>query len=318
MAEKTTAGTDDRSTEDQSAEHRVTEGQNTKDLSAEDQSAESQGADRQSTETTAGEVDFGRLPGVRFSALAFDVDTGERVFAHHADDELDTASMGKVFLLHTTLQMMVEGRLDLGEQLQRRPSERVDESGIWYLMEQESLSIYDVAVLIGAFSDNFATNVLIRRVGLETVAAQVAELGYRNSGLHDFLRWPRPAKAPRTLSTGTAAELSDFMARHAKDEFWDESTNEIFRRWLGAGADTSMVASAFDLDPLAHYNYQRDVLVWNKTGTDSSIRADAGIVMTPRRRVAYAVFANWEKATDHVVEVMPIMREAGEAIHRFL
>lgn len=109
MAEKTTAGTDDRSTEDQSAEHRVTEGQNTKDLSAEDQSAESQGADRQSTETTAGEVDFGRLPGVRFSALAFDVDTGERVFAHHADDELDTASMGKVFLLHTTLQMMVEG-----------------------------------------------------------------------------------------------------------------------------------------------------------------------------------------------------------------
>ena len=318
MAEKTTAGTDDRSTEDQSAEHRVTEGQNTKDLSAEDQSAESQGADRQSTETTAGEVDFGRLPGVRFSALAFDVDTGERVFAHHADDELDTASMGKVFLLHTTLQMMVEGRLDLGEQLQRRPSERVDESGIWYLMEQESLSIYDVAVLIGAFSDNFATNVLIRRVGLETVAAQVAELGYRNSGLHDFLRWPRPAKAPRTLSTGTAAELSDFMARHAKDEFWDESTNEIFRRWLGAGADTSMVASAFDLDPLAHYNYQRDVWVWNKTGTDSSIRADAGIVMTPRRRVAYAVFANWEQGTDRVVEVVPLMREAGEAIHRFL
>lgn len=308
MAEKATAGTEDRSTAGQSTEDQNTEGQSTEHRVIEDQS----------TGTSAGEVDFGRLPGVRFSALAFDVDTGERVFAHHADDELDTASMGKVFLLHTTLQMMVEGRLDLGEQLQRRPAERVDESGIWYLMEQESLSIYDVAVLIGAFSDNFATNVLIRRVGLENVAAQVADLGYRNSGLHDFLRWPRPAKAPRTLSTGTAAELGDFMARHAKDEFWDESTNEIFRRWLGAGADTSMVASAFDLDPLAHYNYQRDVWVWNKTGTDSSIRADAGIVMTPWRRVAYAVFANWEKGTDRVVEVMPIMREAGEAIHRFL
>ncbi|GAA0035454.1 serine hydrolase [Brevibacterium metallidurans] len=303
MTGETTAGADDQSAD----------GQSTEDRSTKDRSTEGQ-----SSETSVGEVDFGRLPGVRFSALAFDVDTDERVFAHHADDELDTASMGKVFLLHTTLQMMVDGRLDLGEQLQRRPSERVDESGIWYLMEQESLSIYDIAVLIGAFSDNFATNVLIRRVGLETVAAQVAELGYRNSGLHDFLRWPRPAQAPRTLSTGTAAELSDFMARHAKDEFWDESTNEVFRRWLGAGADTSMVASAFDLDPLAHYNYQRDVWVWNKTGTDSSIRADAGIVMTPRRRVAYAVFANWEKGTDRVVEVMPIMREAGEAIHRFL
>ncbi|WP_313451299.1 serine hydrolase [Brevibacterium casei] len=271
-----------------------------------------------SDRSTSEPIDFTRLAGVRFSALAFDVDTGERVFEHNADDELDTASMGKVFLLHTTLQMMVDGTLDLGEQLQRRPSERVDESGIWYLMEQDSLSVYDVAVLVGAFSDNFATNVLIRRVGLDRVAAQVEKLGYRSSGLHDFLRWPRPAKAPRTLSTGTASELSDFMARHARDEFWDESTNEIFRRWLGAGADTSMVASAFDLDPLAHYNYQRDVWVWNKTGTDSSIRADAGIVMTPRRGVAYAVFANWEQGTDRVVEVVPLMREAGEAIHRFL
>ncbi|WCE39598.1 class A beta-lactamase-related serine hydrolase [Brevibacterium sp. BDJS002] len=265
-----------------------------------------------------GNVDFDRLPGVRFSALAFDVDSGERVFAHHENDELDTASMGKVFLLHTALQMHVNGNLNLQERLSRRPSERVDESGIWYLMEQDDLSIYDVAVLVGAFSDNFATNVLIRRIGLENVARQVEDLGYRNSGLHDFLRWPRPAKAPRTLSTGTAAEISDFMARHAKDEFWDESTNEIFRRWLGAGADTSMVASAFDLDPLAHYNYQRDVWVWNKTGTNGTIRADAGIAMTPTRRVAYAVFANWEKDTDRVVDVMPIMREAGEAIHRFL
>lgn len=264
------------------------------------------------------DLDFDRLPGVRFSALAFDVDSGERVFAHHENDELDTASMGKVFLLHTALQMYKDGTLDLQERLTRRPSERVDESGIWYLMDQNDLSIFDVALLIGAFSDNFATNVLIRRVGLEDVAAQVKQLGYENSGLHDFLRWPRPAKAPRTLSTGTAAELSDFMARHAQDEFWDESTNEIFRRWLGAGADTSMVASAFDLDPLAHYNYQRDVWVWNKTGTNGTIRADAGIVMTPRRRVAYAVFANWEKDTDRVVDVMPIMREAGEAIHRFL
>ncbi|MCF2571787.1 serine hydrolase [Brevibacterium sp. UCMA 11754] len=277
-----------------------------------------QSASQVGTASNMGGVGFDRLPGVRFSALAFDIDSGERVFAHNENDELDTASMGKVFLLHTALQMHVNGNLNLQERLSRRPSERVDESGIWYLMEQDDLSVYDVAVLVGAFSDNFATNVLIRRIGLENVARQVEDLGYRNSGLHDFLRWPRPAKAPRTLSTGTAAELSDFMARHAKDEFWDESTNEIFRRWLGAGADTSMVASAFDLDPLAHYNYQRDVWVWNKTGTNGTIRADAGIAMTPTRRVAYAVFANWEKDTDRVVDVMPIMREAGEAIHRFL
>lgn len=269
-------------------------------------------------ESTVEDLGFEQLPGVRFSALAFDIDSGERVFAHQENEELDTASMGKVFLLHTALQMYVDGTLDLHEPLRRRPSERVDESGIWFLMEADELSVYDVAVLIGAFSDNYATNVLIRRIGLDQVAREVEELGYHNSGLHDFLRWPRPSKAPRTLSSGTASELSDFLARHAKDEFWDASTNEIFRRWLGAGADTSMVASAFDLDPLAHYNYQRDVWVWNKTGTNGTIRADAGIAMTPTRRVAYAVFANWEAGTDRVVDVMRVMRRAGAAIDRFL
>ncbi|MGO1825120.1 MAG: hypothetical protein ACTH0N_13785, partial [Brevibacterium aurantiacum] len=54
--------------------------------------------------SNAGEVDFERLPGVRFSALAHDIDSGERVFAHNENEELDTASMGKVFLLHTALQ----------------------------------------------------------------------------------------------------------------------------------------------------------------------------------------------------------------------
>src|SRR5699024_9838272 len=77
--------------------------------------------------TIMSELDFDGLPGVRFSALAYDVDSGDRVFAHNEDDELDTASMGKVFLLHTALQMSQDGTLDLQERLTRRPSERVDE-----------------------------------------------------------------------------------------------------------------------------------------------------------------------------------------------
>ncbi|GAA2014006.1 serine hydrolase [Brevibacterium samyangense] len=261
---------------------------------------------------------FGSLPGVTFSALAYDVDSGDLVFSHEPDREQATASIGKVFLLYSALKMVRDGELSLDERIRRRPSERVDDSGIWYLLQQDSLSVFDVGMLIGAFSDNFATNVLIRRVGLERVHADTAELGYTNSGLHDFLRWPRPAGAPARLSSGTARELSDLVARLARDELFDESLSEVFRRWLGAGADTSMVASAFDPDPLAHYLYDRDVWVWNKTGTNGTIRADTGIAMTPRQRVAYAVFANWEKGTDRVREVMPRMRAAGRLIHEYL
>lgn len=263
-------------------------------------------------------LDFTALPGVDFTATAFDVDSGESIFSHQPDRVLATASIGKLFLLYATLDMARNGELDLDERLWRRPSERVDESGLWYLLQQDSLTIFDIGMLIGAMSDNFATNVLIRRAGLERTAQCVQQLGYQHSGLWDFLRWPRPAGAPATLSTGTASELSDFIARLARDELFDESLSEVFRRWLGAGADTSMVASPFEPDPLAHYLYTRGIWIWNKTGTDDTIRADCGVVMTPQRRVSYAVFANWEAGTDRVLEVMPIMRQVGKVIADYL
>ncbi|GAA4394619.1 class A beta-lactamase-related serine hydrolase [Nocardia zapadnayensis] len=264
------------------------------------------------------DVDFGALPGVEFSALAYDVDTGTTLFSHAPERVLSTASIAKIFLLHATLRMVERGELSLDERLRRRPSERVDESGLWYLLQQDSLSVFDIGMLIGAFSDNFGTNVLLRRVGLDRVAASAAELGYTDSALHDFLRWPRPAGAPSRLSSGTAAEIADFMARLARDELFDAAHSEVLRRWLGAGADTSMVASAFEPDPLAHYYYTRGSWVWNKTGTDSTVRCDAGVAMTRESRVAYAVFANWESDTDRVLEVMPLMRRAGEIIGAYL
>lgn len=257
---------------------------------------------------------FTQLDGVEFSARAIDIDTGDEVFSHQPDRVLSTASIAKIFLLHAALRMRESGELRLDERLTRTAAERVHESGLWYLLDQPDLTIHDIGMLIGAFSDNYATNVLISRVGLDRVAEEITALGYTDSALHDFLRWPRPAGAPARLSSGTAGELSDYMARLSRDELFDSSTSEIMRRWLGAGADTSMVASYFEPDPLAHYYYTRGEWIVNKTGTDDTVRADTGIAFTRERRVAYAVFANWEAGTDRVLEVMPLMRAAGGLI----
>ena len=50
------------------------------------------------------------------------------------------------------------------------------------------------------------------------------------------------------------------------------------RRWLSANTDLSMVASAFCLDPLAHFEPDRGIMLVNKTGTNAGVRADAGRV----------------------------------------
>jgi beta-lactamase class A len=85
--------------------------------------------------------------------------------------------------------------------------------------------------------------------------------------------------------------------------------------WLAAGSDLSMVAGGLGLDPLAHAAADRGLLLRHKTGTDTGVRADVGLVEGPRAALAYAVLANWEPAAgDPRDAVLAAMREVGAAL----
>ncbi|MBP1325952.1 beta-lactamase class A [Leucobacter exalbidus] len=256
--------------------------------------------------------------GTRWSVLVTDIDSGEVLLAHSPEQVVDTASMGKIFLLHRLLAEADAGTRSLEDRVTRRPVEHMDESGIWHLLQQDSLTLYDVAALIGASSDNAATNTLCRVLGLPAVQAHTRALGYEASGLDDVVRWPIPTGASPTLSHANAAELVRFVTRTALGTDLSQASADTLQRWLGAGTDLSMVASAFNLDPLAHYQFDRDVWLWNKTGTISSVRADAGLVMSSKRRIAYAVIANWQPGEDGRDEVLNQMRGIGSFIAEYL
>ena len=231
---------------------------------------------------------------------------------------LRTASVGKLFLLIEAARQAAAGELDLAERVQWQDDERVEDSGVWYLLDQRELSVRDLCVLVGAVSDNLATNVLVRVVGLSAVAARTAALGYTDSGLLDRVRNERGPAHPPTLSVGTAADLSDLMGRLHGGEVVDDEVSALVRRWLAANTDLSMVASAFDLDPLAHAEPDRCLRLVNKTGTISTARADVGIVEGPRATVAYAVLANWRPDDDRRDAVLAGMREIGRAIRGYV
>lgn len=272
-------------------------------------------ARRASAAVTSGFEDLERdFPGLAVSALATDIDSGAEIFRHHPDRVLDTASVGKIFLLHLLLTEVDRGQRSLEDRVTRRPVEQFENSGIWYLLQQDTLTLYDVAALIGAASDNAATNTLCRVIGLDEVDAHTRELGYTRSGLDDVVRWPLPPKAARTLSHATAEELVRFVQRTADADDLSTASSDTLQRWLGAGMDLSMVASAFGLDPLAHYFFDRDMWLWNKTGTISTVRADMGLVMSPTRRLAYAVLINWERDAPARDRALQAMREAGLAL----
>ena len=234
------------------------------------------------------------LPGPAISVCLLDADDGTVLEATEPGRVHRTASVGKILLLIEVAVRFADGRLRPDEPLARTEADTVADSGLWQHLQADSLPAADLAVLVGAVSDNLATNVLLRHVGLLSVSERSRMLGLSSTRLHDRVRDLRRPSDPETLSSGTAGELADLMARLHRGEVRSKAVSRQVLRWLALGTDTSMAAGAFGLDPLAHTDADRGLTLAHKTGTDTGIRCDVGVLTGPRRSVAYAVLARFD------------------------
>lgn len=243
---------------------------------------------------------------------------GDVIDEESADTVQPTASIGKIFLLCEVAERIVDGRLDARQAIVRDSAVQVADSGLWQHLDQESLPLSDVCVLIAAVSDNWATNVLLDLVGLTSVEERARALGCVDSGLHDRVRSARTPAHPSTLSTGTARELAEVARRiHLAAAGTPQagigaSAAGLVERWLLTGVDLSMVAAPFRLDPLAHGD--GPLRLWSKTGTDTFVRADVGLAWKSSEAIAYAAIATWEPGDDAVAEAMDRMHALGRRL----
>jgi len=231
---------------------------------------------------------------------------GDVLAEHEPERLLRTASVGKVYLLMRVAELIEAGALDPGELLDRDRAPAVADSGLWQHLDTRRLPVADAARLVGAVSDNWATNALVHRVGIESLPS-----GPRGSALHDYVRDERGPRHPPTLSEGCAADWVDaFLGLPGGSAVLD---------WISLGVDLSMVGSAFGLDPLAHQEPDRGVRLWSKTGTSEGVRADVGLVeiagQVGGQRTAYAAICNWPPDGDDVRdEVLATMQALGRAL----
>ncbi|WP_460572374.1 serine hydrolase [Humibacter soli] len=259
------------------------------------------------------------LAGVQVSARAVDLATGAVLFSVDDHVVMPTASIGKVLLL-----VEVAARLESRETsplslVDRLHTDAVGSSGIWQHLAVPSLPLADLAALVGATSDNLATNVLLRRIGLDSVGARTQELGLTRTALLDLVRDHRgPDDAPQ-LSVGSAKELTWLFSALARGEVVDARTSKRVVGWLSLNYDLSMVASAFGLDPLAHRVPDHGVLLMNKTGSELGVRSEVGVLRGPRAGVAYAVSTHYDD-TDLVARlgVLDGMRAVGRDLLEYV
>jgi beta-lactamase class A len=229
------------------------------------------------------------LRGVQVSARATDLTTGAVLFSVDDHVVMPTASIGKILLLvevAARIEAQQSGALRIVE---RTVPDAVGASGVWQHLAAPALPLADLAALIGFSSDNLATNVLLREIGLDSVSRRTQELGLTRTALLDLVRDHRgPDDAPQ-LSVGSANELTWLLASLARGEIVDPATSRRVIGWLSLNSDLSMVAGAFGLDPLAHRVADHGIMLVNKTGTDVGVRSEVGVLRGPRASAAYAV-----------------------------
>jgi beta-lactamase class A len=250
--------------------------------------------------------------GAQVSASAIDLDSDERILSIDDRIVLPTASVGKILLLIEVSARLSEQAVPALEVLDKTSKDAVGDSGLWRHLQARSLPLADIATLVGATSDNLATNVLLREVGLDAVRARTEGLGLLRTALLDLVRDTRgPDDAPQ-LSVGSTAELSWLFAALARGQVVDALTSSRVLGWLSLNTDQSMVASAFGVDPLSHRGVDHGLQLVNKTGTDVGVRSEAGILRGPRRGIAYAVSVQFsDRSIAARLRVLEALRATG-------
>jgi beta-lactamase class A len=229
---------------------------------------------------------------------------GHELARCNADRAIKTASIGKLLLLIEVARQRDAGELSGAALLNRDPELLVADSGLWQHLQVDKLSVDDLCVLIASVSDNVATNVVLKQVGLQSLRALAESLGLVHTALFDYVRDRRGPDNPPTLSTGSASELSRLMSQLSRNELVSPVVSEQVNTWLATGVDLSMVASAFGFDPLAHVLIDRNLLIRNKTGSDPGVRADVGTIGRDTGRYSYAVIANWDAPNAELRDVV--------------
>jgi beta-lactamase class A len=271
---------------------------------------------------------------------------GGTAYGFHERDELSLASVSKLLVLAEAARRVDDGGLDPAEPVTVVADDMVNGTGLLRRLTARTWPVADLAWLTSSVSDNTATNALLRRLGRDAVNAYGAALGLTGTRMLDRIRDDRGPADPPALATGTAADLAHLTALIGTRALAPSPTSpgaepaspvaatpvprpappaggmtpgaaRLVVEWLRANTDHHLVPALLPHDPYAP-GLPRDApagTVWiaAKTGIDTGVRAEAGI-MVAARAVGYAVLTTGEPGVEP--GLVASIRETGLAIAR--
>ena len=197
-----------------------------------------------------------------------------------ADEEFETASTIKAYILAALYLQAGRGRASLDETITYRPEHFVDGSGMLRALGVgAALKVRDAATMMIICSDNIATNMVIDYLGLETINACIRELGFAHTVLHNPLHFDRYDK----LGTTTPRDYAALFARLAKGALVSPEASAEMLSIFRSQHYNAMLTAGFPPYYLDCEETGDPELIWvaSKSGSMNACRNDGGIVHTP-------------------------------------
>lgn len=223
--------------------------------------------------------DIGERFSGRYCLYAEHLDTGETI-TYGTFTPMETASCIKLPILVEVFRQIEAGHLALTAPVILTEDDQVTGSGVMqHLSPGVSYPLKDVLTLMIIISDNTATNMALRTVGLSQVNSTMKSLGLSDTRIFKRIDWTIPGpighSTPKDLAQLLKAiHRDELLSPTASRAMWDILERQQFNTLHVRQLPYDLLTSEEDDVPPR-------VTVGSKSGSVKGVRNDAGLVLTP-------------------------------------
>lgn len=200
-----------------------------------------------------------------------DLITGETI-GFNENNSFIAASVIKIPVFIEILRQIKEGKINEDDLVEVKRQDKVPSCGaLTYMHDGLQVTIEDLYTLMIIHSDNTATNILIKMVGIENTNNTLRELGCNTTTLNRLL-FDVEAKKKGKENYITPFEIGYLLEKVYRGEIISKSISEEIERVLM-------------MQRLRHkipYLLPKNLVIGHKTGEDDGITHDVGIIYTNR------------------------------------
>jgi beta-lactamase class A len=221
----------------------------------------------------------------KISLFAKNLDTGEG-YGFGADDRVRTASTIKVAVMVEAFARVAEGKVKWADEVILTKEKKVGGAGVLQdLSDGLRLTLRDAVTLMIIVSDNAATNLALDVLTADAVNERMEALGLKETRLMrkvfgggDSREGLKPENKRFGLGRSTPREMVALLEKLERGEVVSPAASRemielLKRQQFHDGIGRSL----------------KGVVIANKPGALDALRSDAGIVYTPRGRIALAI-----------------------------